>query len=80
DAFAIARRRQPALRLRLVGGGHLEGSLKQQASRLGIDDVVTFVPNVSRDGVCREMARADFLVISSETETFGVVGIEALAM
>jgi glycosyltransferase involved in cell wall biosynthesis len=80
EAFAIAHRRVPALRLRLVGGGELAASLKQQASALGLNKVVTFVPTKSRQGIRREMAAADLLVISSETETFGVVGIEAMAM
>lgn len=80
DAFAIAHRRVPALRLRLVGGGELEASLKQQAHTLGLGKVVTFVPTKSRRGIRQEMSAADLLVISSETETFGVVGIEAMAM
>ncbi|WP_066476371.1 glycosyltransferase [Bosea sp. WAO] len=80
EAFAIAQRRVPALRLRLVGGGELGASLKQQAGDLGLGKVVTFVPTKSRQGIRKEMAAADLLVISSETETFGVVGIEAMAM
>lgn len=80
DAFSIALVRRPSLRLRLVGGGDLEAALRQRARDLGLDDAVTFVPSLSRDGIRREMAFADFLVISSDTETFGVVGIEALAM
>lgn len=80
EAFAIAQRRVPSLRLRLVGGGELEASLKRQAGDLGLGEVVTFVPTKSRQGIRKEMADADLLVISSETETFGVVGIEAMAM
>lgn len=80
EAFAIASRRRPALRLRLVGGGELETPLRQRASALDLDRALTFVPSRSRDGIRREMAAADFLVISSETETFGVVGVEAMAM
>lgn len=80
DAFAIALRRRPALSLRLVGGGELETQLRQRARALGLGRAVTFVPSQSRGGIRREMAAADFLVISSETETFGVVGVEAMAM
>lgn len=80
DAFAIAHRRVPALRLRLVGGGELEASLKQRANTLKLGKAVAFVPTKSRQGIRREMSAADLLVISSETETFGVVGIEAMAM
>lgn len=80
DAFAVALRRRPNLRLRLVGGGELEAVLRAQAETLEVAHRVAFLPNCDRAGVRREMARADFLVISSETETFGVVGIEAMAM
>jgi len=79
-AFATVLLEQPNLHLRLLGGGELEVSLKQQAIGLAIADKVTFLPHLDRAGVRSEMARADCLVISSETETFGVVGIEALAM
>jgi glycosyltransferase involved in cell wall biosynthesis len=80
DAFAIARRHRPRLRLRLVGGGELEGALRQQGNALGVAQYVRFLPSANRRDVRREMSGADFLVIASETETFGVVGIEAMAM
>ncbi|KRE03331.1 hypothetical protein ASE61_12715 [Bosea sp. Root670] len=80
DALAVAIRRKSNLRLRLVGGGELETVLRAQAETLGIARFITFLPTIDREGVRREMTHADFLVISSETETFGVVGIEAMAM
>ncbi|WP_161992890.1 glycosyltransferase [Aureimonas leprariae] len=80
EGFAIARRRAPRLRLRILGGGELEQALRAQTKALGIEAFVAFLPSADRQGVRREMERADFLVISSETETFGVVGVEAMAM
>lgn len=79
-AFAIAHRRQPRLRLTLVGDGPLLEPTRQLARALEIAPYVRFLPGMSRAGVRDQMARADFLIISSETETFGVVGIEALSM
>ena len=80
DAFAMVAPHVPRPRLRLVGSGVLEAVLKRKAGELQVADKVTFVPTRDRAGVRAEMASADFLVISSEVETFGVVGIEAMAM
>lgn len=80
DAFAIAHRNEPRLRLTLLGSGSLEGDIRQRIAGLSLEDVVVLVPQVSRFGVRAAIARSDFIVISSETETFGIVGIEALAM
>lgn len=79
-AFAIAHRRESRLRLTLLGDGPLLEPSKQLARALKIEPYVTFLPGTSRSGVREKMVRADFLVISSETETFGVVGIEALSI
>jgi glycosyltransferase involved in cell wall biosynthesis len=80
QAFAIAHRRQPRLRLTLLGDGPLREPTQELARALKVESSVRFLPAMSRAGVRDQMARSDFLVISSETETFGVVGIEALSM
>lgn len=80
DAFAIAHRHQPNLRLTLVGNGPLKSVHEERAKRLGIDEWVRFAPSKNRSGVKFEILDADFLVLASEAETFGVVLIEALAM
>ncbi|WP_167784718.1 glycosyltransferase [Ramlibacter rhizophilus] len=80
DAFAIASRHRPQLRLTLLGSGPLEATHRQRAQALGIAGAVRFLPAADREGVRQALASADFLVLPSETETFGVVVIEALAM
>lgn len=80
QAFAIARRHEPRLRLTLIGDGPLEGSNKALARQLNILPYVRFFGGMSRDRVRDHIAHADFLVVSSETETFGVVAIEAMSM
>lgn len=78
DAFAIAHRRDGRLRLTLLGGGS-SADVREQIGRLGLDMVVRILPGADRKGVLQEMRKCDFLVVSSETETFGVVAIEALS-
>lgn len=79
-AFAIAQRHEPRLRLTLIGDGPLEGQNKAVAKQLSILPYVRFLSGMSRERVREYIARSDFLVVSSETETFGVVAIEAMSM
>lgn len=79
-AFAIARAHDPRLRLTLIGDGALSTLHEQLARSLKIESCVRFLPSMSRAQVRDRLKHADFLVISSETETFGVVAIEALSM
>ncbi|MFP5441332.1 MAG: glycosyltransferase [Gammaproteobacteria bacterium] len=79
SAFAEARSGGRRLRLALVGGGPLEATLRAQSTALGLDGVVTFRGQLSRDAVMAAMAETDFLVHASRQETFGLVVAEALA-
>jgi glycosyltransferase involved in cell wall biosynthesis len=79
QAFARACKERPRLRLSLLGGGP---DLEQNAAlvdTLGLQGSVEFLPATDRAGVAEAMRRHDFAVISSETETFGLVSVEALA-
>ncbi|MBL8995933.1 MAG: glycosyltransferase [Gemmatimonadetes bacterium] len=77
-AFALAFAGQAAA-LRIVGGGALAGLLAAQAEALGIGGQVTFLGRRTRDEVLAEMRAAHCLALSSDSETFGVVVVEALS-
>jgi starch synthase len=72
--------RNSLLRLRIVGedwgGAEL---LRQLALRLGVANRVTFVGKLSRLDLISEFAQADFLVLPSRFEPFGIVVLEAMA-
>jgi glycosyltransferase involved in cell wall biosynthesis len=72
--------RNPLLRLRLVGedwgGAEL---LRQLAHRLGVADRVTLVGKLSRVQLVSEFVEADFVVLPSRFEPFGIVLLEAMA-
>ena len=53
--------------------------LKQKATNLGIDDKVLFAGRVDQKHLPPYYSSADVLVISSHYESFGLVGLEALA-
>lgn len=78
-AFARAQALNPVLRLSLLGGGELLDQAVAQVTSLGIQDKVTFLPATDRAGVAAAIQAHDYVVISSETETFGLVALEAMA-
>jgi len=76
QAFAILREKRPA-RLMIVGKGPAEDSFRCQARELGVADdflLTGFVPNPAA-----YMARASLFVLSSRSEGFGNVLVEAMA-
>lgn len=76
DAFALLLKRRPA-RLVLFGEGPLEAELRAHAAELGIDGYVVFPGYVDDPAAC--YAEADLFVLSSTSEGFGNVLIEAMA-
>jgi glycosyltransferase involved in cell wall biosynthesis len=63
--------------LRIGGGGELENRLKQKASLNRVS--VSWLGELTREEVLKEMQACDFLVLPSRHETFGNVLVEAAA-
>lgn len=80
DAFSAVAARIPQLELTFLGHGD-EGKAEVVATleQRGLLGRAQFLPPRDRPGVCATMREHDFLVISSEKETFGLVALEALA-
>jgi D-inositol-3-phosphate glycosyltransferase len=87
-AAAALLRRDPALRSRLVvlvaggpsGSGLAEPTgLQQLATRLGLDDVVCFLPPQAGTGLPTIFRAADVVAVPSHNESFGLVALEAQA-
>ena len=64
-------------RLVLVGDGPDAGQARQLAEDLGVVDRVTFTGVL--DGVADLLRAADLLLLPSQTESFGLVALEAMA-
>jgi D-inositol-3-phosphate glycosyltransferase len=80
--------REPVLRSRLVvlvaggpsGSGLAEPTaLQQLASRLGLNDIVRFLPPQAADGLVDVFRAADVVAVPSHNESFGLVALEAQA-
>jgi glycosyltransferase involved in cell wall biosynthesis len=78
-SFAMCFRGRADARLRIGGNGPEDETLRRLATDLGIGDQVTFLGELTREEVRKEMWAANAFVLSSRHETFGVVLIEALA-
>lgn len=71
------------LRLLVVGGDGREAAeflrLKELSQRLGLENAVTFMGRVDHNLLPDYYSAADLMVLPSHTESFGLVGLEALA-
>lgn len=79
QAFALAQKNQPNLRLVLVGDGPQAETLRQLAGELGIAERVLFTGKVPFEQVSAYLKAADLFAFASVTETQGLVTLEAMA-
>jgi glycosyltransferase involved in cell wall biosynthesis len=79
QAFARARTQLPQTALLMVGEGELETELKQRAHTLGIDRQIIWAGRKPHAEIPLWMSAADFLVLPSLSEGYGLVVLEALA-
>lgn len=79
-AFAEAFKDDDNIKLRIGGYGNKEEEYKKLSSDLGMNEKITFLGEVKREDVVKEMNNCDGFVLPSEHETFGVVYIEALSL
>ena len=77
EAFALARKRDPRLKLLIVGDGPLRASLEEQAKKLAIDRACRFYGFT--DNVAPLYSAVDLFCLPSALEGLGIVAIEAQA-
>jgi 1,2-diacylglycerol 3-alpha-glucosyltransferase len=76
---AVAASRDDGLRLAIAGDGPARSDLEQLSAELGIDALVRFLGETSRESLPDLYASCDAFVFPSTTETQGIVLAEALA-
>lgn len=79
EAFAMRFRDEPDVYLRIGGDGPKMQDLVKLTLHLGVQDKVTFLGELHREGVRDAMWDSNVLIVSSFHETFGIVLIEAMA-
>ena len=81
-AAALARKKAPALTLRIAGlqpdAGYIE-SILRKTEELGLDDAVLFLGGLSPEQLADEYACCSFLVLVSKQDTAPVSILEAMA-
>jgi glycosyltransferase involved in cell wall biosynthesis len=77
-AFATAKKQNIPHRLVLIGSGEEQPALESLASSLNLQNDITFLGH--RDNPYPYLAHADFFVLSSISEGFGLALVEALAL
>jgi glycosyltransferase involved in cell wall biosynthesis len=78
-AFSIARSTNGNLRLKLVGRGPLETTLRSEAEQLGLSAAVEFLGPLSDEAVLEAYRSADIVCVPSLQEGQGIVALEAQA-
>lgn len=79
DLFGILGRCPQGTRLKIIGTGTYENSLRQQVRNFGLEDKVEFLGYVSESEKEKEYRECDFMLLpSSDLEGFGIVILEAL--
>ncbi len=78
EAFGVAAKDEPALRLTVLGSGPLVEPLRARAAELGVADRVAFHDAVPPQRVFEFLHAHDLLVHPSKSETFGMTTVEAV--
>ena len=78
-AIALLRRSDFAVDLRIGGDGPRRRQWESYTRRLGLTGTVSFLGSLTRNAVREEMRACSCFVLPSESESFGVVCVEALA-
>lgn len=78
NAFALAHKKHPNIRLRIVGEGSEQARIESLITSLGITGAVAVLP-WTRD-VAREMNAADVFLLASQHEAYALTLVEAMAV
>lgn len=79
EAAAAVLREYPEVRFVMAGAGDLRPEMMALATTLGIADRVVFPGFLARAAVWRLLAESDIFVLTSHSEPFGIVALEAAA-
>lgn len=79
DVWKLVAPSHPDWCLKIIGGGELEPMLKEKAASLGIQDRVVFTGPLPHDEVLREMEISSVYAMTSVSEAFPFVLVEAMS-
>lgn len=77
EAYALARRSIPDLRLTMAGSGPMTDTLRRRVENLGLTGAVEFPGYLEHREVVKFLSAHHILVMPSRMESFGVAALEA---
>jgi len=77
EAASLLASRKPAVKFLIIGDGELREELKRQVNELGLDNTVLFLGH--QENMPEIYSFLDIFVIASDSETFGLSLLEAMA-
>jgi glycosyltransferase involved in cell wall biosynthesis len=82
EALPLVRQERPEMRVRIVGGGPFEPTLRRLIASLHVEDAVDIapIPVERRADLAGVLRRASVVVLLSEYESQGLAAHEALAL
>lgn len=78
-AVELLKKKIPKIRLKIIGSGPEENSLKSLVHKLGLTKNVLFFTKKNDSDKFRELKKSEIFVLPSVREGFGIVLIEAMA-
>ena len=78
-AFAVVNKTFPETKLCIIGDGNERKAIKRLVTDYHLEDSVTMTGRLDRTEIAEIFAETDCFVLPSESETFGVAYIEAMA-
>lgn len=79
DVISIIKKDKEDIKLDIYGDGNLKNRLQEKIERLGLEDNVSLCGFVSQNKIFNLMKNYDIYVMSSYTESFGIVLLEAMS-
>ncbi len=79
EAIAIWKPFNLNVHFKIGGAGYHESFLKSMAYKLGISELITWTGFIDRENVPEFFQESEIFVLPSQSESFGIVYIEALA-
>lgn len=79
DAFKELLSVHARAQLRIIGDGPEKENLQKQINQYGLQDKITLLGMLSRAQIIEQLAKAHAFVLLSQSETFGLSYIEAMA-
>ena len=77
DVFEIVHKRNSDLRLVIIGTGSEEKKLKSKVKIKKLEDYIIFKGKMSSEELQKEYEKSKLLIVTSHSESFGLVALEA---